>query len=146
MGSCRRARRAASAWAERFNTGVDAFDLLTSIGRDRAGALQLLPEDQAPSGLDRIEGAVLDEGDIERRLLETALTDTAPSRRGTDDGFRFALSGTRAKTAFLRGNGQWYKPHGSTPSTHIFMLPLASSARVARTSVARSTTSGCACN
>src|SRR5690606_7427572 len=41
--------------AERFKTGsTDPFDLLKAIGRDCVGAVQVLGEDEAPEGFDRI--------------------------------------------------------------------------------------------
>ncbi len=110
--------------AERFATGTDAFDLLHAIGRDCAGALQLLPDDETPSGVDRIEGVTLKDTDVERHLLEVALDAGPGTRRGANDDFRFALSGMQAKTALLRWSGRWFKPRGSTPSTHILKLPL----------------------
>ncbi len=46
--------------AQRYQTDtLDAFDLLQAIGRDCVGAVQLLPEDDAPKGVDRIEGTPL---------------------------------------------------------------------------------------
>src|SRR5688572_8275508 len=46
----------------RFRTGsTDAFALLEAIGRDCVGAVQLLPEDRAPEGFDRIDSEPLDE-------------------------------------------------------------------------------------
>lgn len=58
--------------AERFRTGsLDPFDLLKAIGRDCVGAVQILDENEEPTGFDRIEGIPLSEDDIERRLMET---------------------------------------------------------------------------
>ena len=43
--------------AERFRAdSTEVFDLLAAVGRDCVGAVQLLPEGEAPSGFDRIEG------------------------------------------------------------------------------------------
>jgi serine/threonine-protein kinase HipA len=53
----------------RYHTrSTDAFDLLTAIGRDCAGAVQLLPPDIQPAGWDRIESRQLSEIDVERIL------------------------------------------------------------------------------
>lgn len=111
--------------AERFRTGsVDAFDLLSAIGRDCVGALQFLADDEAPVGQERVEGVEVDEAAIERHLLEVV----TPGRFGTagdpDDDFRISLAGAQEKDAFLRWNGRWMKPRGATPTTHIFKLPL----------------------
>jgi serine/threonine-protein kinase HipA len=111
--------------AARFRTGsLEAFDLLAAIGRDCVGALQLLPDGEVPTGIERVDGVVLDDEAIERHLLETV----APGRFGNsidpDDDFRISLAGAQEKDAFLRWNGQWMKPRGATPTTHIFKLPL----------------------
>ena len=59
-------RRRAQA---RFQTAsTSAFDLLAAIGRDCAGAVQLLPPDQKPSGIDRIEAKPLSDQEIGQRL------------------------------------------------------------------------------
>lgn len=111
--------------ATRFKTGsLEAFDLLAAIGRDCVGALQLLPDGEVPTGIERVDGVVLDDEAIERHLLEAV----TPGRFGTattpDDDFRISLAGAQEKDAFLRWNGQWMKPRGATPTTHIFKLPL----------------------
>ena len=41
-----------------------------------------------------------------------------------DADLRISLAGAQEKTALLRWQGRWYKPRGSTPTTHIFKLPL----------------------
>lgn len=111
--------------AERFRTGsVEAFDLLSAIGRDCVGALQFLPEGAAPVGHDRVEGVEVDEAAIERHLLEVVTPDRFGAARDPDDDFRISLAGAQEKDAFLHWNGRWMKPRGATPTTHIFKLPL----------------------
>jgi serine/threonine-protein kinase HipA len=111
--------------AERFRTGsTAAFDLLAAIGRDCAGALQLLPEGELPVGVDRIEGVVVDEAAIERHLLDVVTPEPFAAARDPDDDFRISLAGAQEKDAFLWWNGQWMKPRGATPTTHIFKMPL----------------------
>jgi len=111
--------------AERFRTGsVEAFDLLSAIGRDCVGALQFLPEGAAPEGHERVEGVEVDEAAIERHLLEVVTPDRFGAARDPDDDFRISLAGAQEKDAFLRWNGRWMKPRGATPTTHIFKLPL----------------------
>lgn len=111
--------------AERFRTGsVEAFDLLSAIGRDCVGALQFLPEGAAPEGHDRVEGVEVDEAAIERHLLEVVTPDRFGAARDPDDDFRISLAGAQEKDAFLRWNGRWMKPRGATPTTHIFKLQL----------------------
>jgi serine/threonine-protein kinase HipA len=111
--------------AARFKTGsIEAFDLLAAVGRDCVGALQLLPEGVEPEGLAQIEGIAVDEEAIERHLLEVVNPDQYGAPRDPDDDFRISLAGAQEKDAFLRWDGQWLKPRGATPTTHIFKLPL----------------------
>ncbi len=108
----------------RFRTrGTDAFDLLTAIGRDCVGAVQLLPPEMEPEGYDRIEGTQVNDAEIERLLLRV----TAEPLTGTNedtDGFRISIAGAQEKTALLRRQGKWLRPCGATPTTHILKLPL----------------------
>lgn len=111
--------------ATRFRTGsTEAFALLGAVGRDCVGALQLLPEGQAPEGIDQVDGLVVDEAAIERHLLEVVSTDRFIGSRSPDDDFRISLAGAQEKDAFLWWDGQWMKPRGATPTTHIFKLPM----------------------
>jgi serine/threonine-protein kinase HipA len=101
-----------------------AFDLLTAIGRDCVGAVQLLPPSLEPVGWNRIHSEPLTEEAVERILLSV----TSPSVLGhdvdDDDGFRISLAGAQEKTALLKIGGRWHRPHGATPTTHILKLPL----------------------
>jgi serine/threonine-protein kinase HipA len=111
--------------AARFKTGsVEAFDLLTAIGRDCVGALQLLPEGVEPEGLAEVNGIAVDEEAIERHLLEVVNPDQYGAPKDPDDDFRISLAGAQEKDAFLRLDGKWMKPRGATPTTHIFKLPI----------------------
>ena len=99
-----------------------AFDLLAEIGRDCVGAVQLLPMDQSPIGLDRIDGQLLSDADIARLLRATP---AAPFLGQHDyDEFRISLAGAQEKTALLWHEGSWHRPLGATPTTHIFKLPM----------------------
>jgi serine/threonine-protein kinase HipA len=44
--------------------------------------------------------------------------------REFNDCLRLSIAGAQEKTALLWHEGQWLIPHGSTPTTHIFKLPL----------------------
>lgn len=99
-----------------------AFDLLAEIGRDCVGAVQLLPLEQAPVGLDRIDGDALADADI-ARLLRGTPTAAFPGQHDYDE-FRISLAGAQEKTALLWHKGSWHRPLGATPTTHIFKLPL----------------------
>ena len=111
--------------AARFKTGsVEAFDLLTAVGRDCVGALQLLPDGAEPQGFASIDGIAVDEDAIERHLLEVVNPDRWGGGNDCDDDFRISLAGAQEKDAFVRWGGQWLKPRGATPTTHIFKLPI----------------------
>ncbi|EEA03215.1 HipA N-terminal domain protein [Burkholderia sp. H160] len=110
--------------AQRYRTEtLDAFDLLQAIGRDCVGAVQLLAEDDAPAGVQRIDGTPLCDDDIEALLAQTVGKPTLGAPDESDD-FRISLAGAQEKTALLWHDGQWQRPHGATPTTHIFKLPL----------------------
>lgn len=105
--------------------GVDStnpFDLLAEIGRDCVGAVQLLAVDATPEGLHRIQGRPLNEDDVAKVLRQTV--SAAPLGQREDDSFRISIAGAQEKTALLWHEEQWHQPSGSTPSTHIFKLPL----------------------
>lgn len=107
---------------DRFSTASrNAFDLLAAIGRDCVGAVQLLPPDAAAPDIRRIEATTIGDAAIAREL--TAVT-SASHRTDGDEEFRISIAGAQEKTAFLKHNGRWCLPHGSTPTTHIFKLPL----------------------
>jgi serine/threonine-protein kinase HipA len=98
-----------------------AFDLLTEIGRDCVGAVQLLPEGQAPETIRQIHSEALAEADV------AALMKAVPAAGGSGNDatdFRISLAGAQEKTALLWHEGGWQRPLGSTPTTHIFKLPL----------------------
>ncbi len=109
----------------RFRTrSTEAFDLLTAIGRDCVGAVQLLPEGAAPEGFDRVEGVALTETDLERLLGNVTAEPPYGANGDHDDEFRISIAGAQEKTALLRRHGKWFLPHRATPTTHILKLPL----------------------
>lgn len=108
---------------QQFHTAsAGVFDLLSEIGRDCAGAIQLLPEDQPPQDVKRIDGTPLTAGQIARLLV--GLSGHPLVRSDGDDDFRISLAGAQEKMALLRLGGRWHRPVGSTPSTHILKLPI----------------------
>jgi serine/threonine-protein kinase HipA len=101
---------------------LDAFDLLTAIGRDCVGAVQLLPPDVVPEGIHTIRGKPLTEDGIAQLLRET--TGGTGVGRSASNEFRISLAGMQEKTALLREDGHWMQPSGTTPTTHILKLPM----------------------
>ncbi|MDP2033253.1 MAG: type II toxin-antitoxin system HipA family toxin [Polaromonas sp.] len=109
---------------DKFNTGsIAAFDLLAAIGRDCVGAVQLLPPGMAPEGFDRIESLPLNEAGVEEAINHAVTGGRVVGQESTDD-FRISIAGAQEKTALLWHQDQWCRPVGSTPTTHIFKLPL----------------------
>ena len=110
--------------AQRYQTGgTAAFQLLLKLGRDCVGAIQLLPDDEAPTDIYEINGEELSVAGIAQRLRNTTSVQ-ALGRHDEEDDLRLSIAGAQEKTALLWQHGKWWLPHGSTPTTHIFKLPL----------------------
>ena len=103
--------------------GVSAnnpFALLRHIGRDAAGAVQVLPETTA------CDDAANRQGDIEwlsDDAVDQTLLALARSPESWDPGRnagRWSLAGAQSKIALFRSpEGRWGVPSDSTPTTHI---------------------------
>jgi len=109
--------------AHSYRTGTsDAFDLLAEIGRDCVGALEILPCDEVSAGISPLQADPLTEAQVAEILRGTA----TPNTLGLDasDEFRISIAGAQEKTALLYLNDRWRLPRGSTPTSHIFKLPL----------------------
>lgn len=96
--------------------GTDSYSMLTKIGRDCVGALQFLPDDQVADASGKIEGVPVSDADVESILSNLART---PLGLDEDDEFRISVAGAQEKTALLWHDNRWYKPTGTTPTTHI---------------------------
>jgi serine/threonine-protein kinase HipA len=97
--------------------GIDAYNMLTKIGHDCVGALQFIAgDDEAPDATGRLQGEVVDAEAIEDLLKGLS---QAPLGLTRDDAFRISVAGAQEKTALLRHEGEWLKPHGTTPTTHL---------------------------
>lgn len=107
--------------AKRFSTGTEAFGLLAEIGRDCVGALQIMPDGETPPAIGAIQCAPLSDAEV-AEYLAGALT--APAFAQDDDSFRISIAGAQEKTAFLWYQGNWCRPLGATPTSHIFKLPM----------------------
>lgn len=111
--------------AHKFATKSNApFDLLAAVGRDCAGAVLVLPASQSPSGWDRIEGVELADEDVERLLNNATSAPLGQHEPPEDADLRLAIAGAQEKTALLKIADRWYRPLGTTPTTHILKLPL----------------------
>lgn len=90
------------------------YTLIEVLGRCSAGALTFVPAGEDPGPAGAATGEPLPEPEIERLLASL-------TRRplGVDRRFRISLAGAQRKTALLRRDGEWLRPTGFTPTTHI---------------------------
>ena len=110
---------------DRFSTGsIEAFHLLAEIGRDCVGAIQLLPDGVDMVDVRTITAETLSDDDIERLIAREVTSDSFGKTMDGLEEFRISLAGAQEKTALLWHDGQWKRPRGATPTTHIFKLPL----------------------
>lgn len=112
--------------ARRFQAAsTDAFSLLAEVGRDCVGALQILPAGEIPADVRVLDATLLSEADV-ARLLRSTVAPPALGGAGAseDDELRLSIAGAQEKTALLWRDGNWWLPHGATPTTHILKLPM----------------------
>lgn len=107
-----RSRIAARARAE----GTDAYRLLSAIGHDCVGALQFLRAGIDPGPAGAVNGEPVSDKEIADILANLA---TNPLGISEDDSFRISIAGAQEKTALLYWRKRWYKPRGTTATTHI---------------------------
>lgn len=102
---------------------LSAFALLQEIGRDCVGALQILPVDETAEDVRKVTGVKLSRGAVAKLLARSVAT---PLGRDdpNEEPFRISLAGAQEKTALLWHEGAWHLPTGTTPTTHIFKLPM----------------------
>ncbi|MBI1772515.1 MAG: HipA N-terminal domain-containing protein, partial [Burkholderiales bacterium] len=78
-------------------------DLLEALGRDCAGAVQILPPDLEPEGFDKITATRLTDSEVEKLLLNVTSDEDIGE---IIDDFRISLAGAQEKTALLWHEGQ----------------------------------------
>ncbi len=111
-------------WGQRFQVSPrNPFKLLTHVGEDCAGAVQLVKPEAASNYLSRSRQGKVDwlkEEDIAARI-ELLRRDSSVWRTGEDTG-QFSLAGAQPKTAFYYDpdKDKWGVPSGTIPTTHIF--------------------------
>ncbi|WP_291386883.1 MULTISPECIES: type II toxin-antitoxin system HipA family toxin [Achromobacter] len=112
--------------ARRFQAGsTDAFSLLAEVGRDCVGAVQVMPRGVAPDPVTQVDAVALSDAQVAQVLRSTLTPGPLGGRNAdADDGFRISIAGAQEKTAMLWLDGRWCRPHGATPTTHIFKMPL----------------------
>ncbi|HMR49466.1 MAG TPA: type II toxin-antitoxin system HipA family toxin [Arachnia sp.] len=109
-------------WGVEFGVSANnPFALLRHVGRDAAGAVQILPADAASDDAVTRDGTIDWLSDDEFVALVREL---AEHRRDWNSGRitgRWSLAGAQAKVALYRDpeSGAWGVPRDSTPTTHI---------------------------
>lgn len=98
------------------------FDILSAIGMDCVGAIQLFTEHNELSLVNTIEAVPLTTGKIAKLLSDYRLSPLGMSNEVED--FRISIAGAQEKTALLWFNDRWCRPCGTTPTSHIVKLPI----------------------
>jgi serine/threonine-protein kinase HipA len=96
------------------------FDLLSAIGKDCVGAIQLMTE-RTDVEVRKIEGIPVNDSEIADELKNYR---TLPLGMSKDREFRISLAGAQEKTALLWHDEKWNIPRSTTPTTHILKLPI----------------------
>ncbi|WP_235515306.1 type II toxin-antitoxin system HipA family toxin [Achromobacter sp. Root83] len=111
--------------ARRYQAGsTNAFALLAEVGRDCVGALQVVPGPEAPDGVQEVNAIPMSDAEIAQLLRNTLAPGPLGRDAAEDEDFRISIAGAQEKSALLWYDGRWCRPHGATPTTHIFKLPL----------------------
>ena len=99
------------------------FDLLSSIGRDCVGAMQLLPQGLKPTHVKSLEYKVLSDKEL-NQIVSGYLANIPLGMIEEEQDFRISIAGAQEKTALLNLNQVWCLPLNSTPTSHIIKLPI----------------------
>ena len=99
------------------------FDLLSAIGRDCVGALQLLPHKDQLENIKTLEYKKLSNKAL-NKILKGYMSHIPLGMIEEEPDFRISVAGAQEKTALLNIDGQWYLPQHSTPTSHIIKLPI----------------------
>ena len=107
-------------WGQKFQVSPrNVFALLSHVGEDCAGAIQIVLPERVDSLVANPAGAVewLSDRDIADRI-KMLRKDQGAWRTDRDTG-QFSLAGAQPKTALFYENGRWGVPSGRLPTTHI---------------------------
>ena len=106
----------------RFHTSTNQpFDLLSAVGSDCVGAVQLCHQLPGPN-VKTVTKQALSEAEIAERLRNHKMEPLGMTREVDD--FRISIAGAQEKTGLLWHHQQWCLPTGTTPTSHIFKLPI----------------------
>lgn len=97
------------------------FDLLSSIGNDCVGAIQLCQNEEAAN----VKSMHMEPlGDHQIAAILKGYQQTPLGMTHDAEEFRISIAGAQEKTALLLKEKQWYRPLGTTPTSHILKLPI----------------------
>lgn len=98
----------------------DSFSLLSEIGKDCIGAIQISKDPSLLQTNHEIKGHPLTEKEIGNLIRNTK----TGNFNYNFEPYKISLSGSQSKIALLFDNGEWKEAIGTTPTTHIFKLPV----------------------
>ncbi|WP_318465534.1 type II toxin-antitoxin system HipA family toxin [Photobacterium leiognathi] len=99
------------------------FDLLSKIGSDCVGAIQLYSPQNSLQNVRQIQAEPLTESRM-AQVLRGYQSDAPLGMLDDMDDFRISIAGAQEKTGLLWYQNQWHLPLGSTPTSHILKLPI----------------------
>ncbi|MGD6735455.1 type II toxin-antitoxin system HipA family toxin [Photobacterium leiognathi subsp. mandapamensis] len=99
------------------------FDLLSKIGSDCVGAIQLYPPQHSLQDVRQIQAEPLTESRM-AQVLRGYQSDAPLGMLDDMNDFRISIAGAQEKTGLLWYQNQWHLPFGSTPTSHILKLPI----------------------
>ncbi len=100
--------------------GTDPFSLLEAIGGDCVGALQFNSDGEVlPPDQEEMTEVSIDE--IAQMISDLEITPLGVTH---DHSFRISVAGAQGKTALKQKDGKWWRPKGSTSTTHIIKPPI----------------------
>jgi serine/threonine-protein kinase HipA len=97
------------------------FDLLTAIGADCVGAIQICQEGISQT-IETTQAQAMSTDEVARYLEEYKTTPIGTTKNNND--FRISIAGAQEKTALLWHESKWCRPIGTTPTSHIFKFPI----------------------
>ncbi|BDM79192.1 hypothetical protein AM10699_20600 [Acaryochloris marina MBIC10699] len=111
-----------SKMQKRFQTSTNQpFDLLSAVGSDCVGAVQLCDQLPGPN-VKTVTKQVLTKAEIAKHLRNYRMAPLGMAKER--DAFRISIAGAQEKTGLLWHNQKWCLPTGPTPTSHIFKLPI----------------------
>jgi serine/threonine-protein kinase HipA len=117
--------RTLQAWGQTYGVSPNSpFALLSKVGEDCAGAVQVVPDEWMADNANSIGDVQwIDEAEVGKRLKRLREERTWTGRRAGDRG-HFSLAGAQPKMALLFDGQRWGVPSGRRATTHILKPPM----------------------